>query len=1044
LPRSEAATSDGSAQGSERFPGGCCGVGAVQRMLHKRPTTAIRRRRITTDRTWGAGSAAALRSPREEKGTSRRPISKLGSVLVLLGVLGVLVVHVPGFAGENELLWAKRAGGLSEDEARAVAGFADGSIVVVGHFEGTSTFGAGEAGETQLVAAGSSDVFVAKYNADGTLAWAKRAGGFSNDYGYGVAALSDGTCVVTGSFYSAATFGKGEANDTDLTSNGNYDLFAARYNADGTLAWARGLGNLHGDEGRAVAALSDDTFVITGHFQDSVTFGSGEATETTLNSSGGSDVFLARYNPDGTLVWARKAGGTSWDYGVAITRFANDTVAITGNFQGTATFGPGEGGQTVMTSAGIVDIFVARYNTDGSLAWAKRAGGNRNDYGNGIAALPDGSVAVIGNFITVDSPAVFGPGEAGETGLTSAGGSDIFLAKFAANGTLAWVKQAGGTSWEYGQGVAALPDGSAVATGYFKDTATFGSGETNETDLTSDGDYDVFTAKFAGDGTLTNAKRGGGTGDDRGYAVAATSTANAMTVGFFEGAATFGSGEATETELISAGDTDVFIVDEFRGDIVFVDKDATGANDGSRWADAYTDLQDGLAAGGAGAEIWVAEGTYRPTTDSDRTVSFTLKDGVSIYGGFAGTETLLTERDVATNTTTLSGDIGTPGDSSDNSYHVVRGTTGGTLDGFTVSGGNANSTSSNGYGGGMYNNSASPAVSDCTFLDNSAGYWGGGMYNQTSSPVVTACTFSGNSAVNGGAIANRSSSDGQISECTFTGNSAGGNGGAIALSGSSPEISGTTFSTNTATGHGGALYATGSSAQISGCTFDTNSASQYGGALACYGGSDLAATNCLFAGNSAAYWGGGVHNSASDTSAVNCTFYDNTAGRGGALSNAGSSPTIRNCILWANTGTLSDNQIRSDAGSSPAVSYSCVQNGYSGTGNISSDPQFADAASGDFHVKSQEGRWNGSGWSTDATTSPCIDAGDPGDNYDSEPEDNGDRVNMGAFGATSQASKSFAGEAPGAPAPPFDPDDDEESEEWQSPQQWEEYGGEIF
>jgi hypothetical protein len=121
----------------------------------------------------------------------------------------------------------------------------------------------------------------------------------------------------------------------------------------------------------------------------------------------------------------------------------------------------------------------------------------------------------------------------------------------------------------------------------------------------------------------------------------------------------------------------------------FVNDDVVGG-DGSSWASAFNDLQDALATATAGDEIWVAAGTYKPTTDGNREISFNLESGVSLYGGFAGTETDLDERDWEVNSTVLSGDIGVPGSVVDNSYHVVyaSGITGVTLDGLTITGGN--------------------------------------------------------------------------------------------------------------------------------------------------------------------------------------------------------------------------------------------------------------------------------------------------------------------------------------------------------------------
>ena len=146
-----------------------------------------------------------------------------------------------------------------------------------------------------------------------------------------------------------------------------------------------------------------------------------------------------------------------------------------------------------------------------------------------------------------------------------------------------------------------------------------------------------------------------------------------------------------------------------------------GTGDCSSWANAC-ELQTALTGATSGDEIWVAAGTYKPTAGTDRTATFQLKDGVALYGGFAGTETARSQRDPAVNITTLSGDIGISDDNSDNLYHVVTGEDGATIDGFTITAGNANSGNCPGkdcYGGGMYNSTSSPAVTNVVFNGNS-------------------------------------------------------------------------------------------------------------------------------------------------------------------------------------------------------------------------------------------------------------------------------------------------------------------------------------
>lgn len=251
--------------------------------------------------------------------------------------------------------------------------------------------------------------------------------------------------------------------------------------------------------------------------------------------------------------------------------------------------------------------------------------------------------------------------------------------------------------------------------------------------------------------------------------------------------------------------------------VVYVNAAASGTGDGTSWADAYPSLTDALTAAVTGQELWVATGTYKPTTANvdPRSATFQLVDGVAVFGGFAGTESARSQRDWATNVTTLSGDLGTAGDTSDNTYHVVTGVTGGTLDGFVVTKGNADDSASCAYfsggcGGGVYNTFSSPTLSNLFITDNSATGGGAGMYNDRSgsptimnvrvagnapggifnyisSPTLTNVAISGNSGQAG--LANIDDSSPALVNVTITGNdAAGGTGGMINANSSSPTI----------------------------------------------------------------------------------------------------------------------------------------------------------------------------------------------------------------------------------------------------------------
>ncbi|XAH25353.1 choice-of-anchor U domain-containing protein [Xylophilus sp. GW821-FHT01B05] len=368
--------------------------------------------------------------------------------------------------------------------------------------------------------------------------------------------------------------------------------------------------------------------------------------------------------------------------------------------------------------------------------------------------------------------------------------------------------------------------------------------------------------------------------------------------------------------------------------------DADAAADGSSWTPATT-LQ--AALGNANCdEIWVQQGLYKPTTDDDRTVSFAINRPLKLYGGFTGRETALAERSGDSSSTTLSGDIGTEGDSSDNSYHVLviggtdRTTGNGSytsadtvVDGFTVTAGQANGVGFNGWGGGLYCNGSgagkvcSPLLAGLVFQGNAATFGGAivndGFIGGSSSPAITNTTFSGNSAASGGAIFNHGtsgSSSPAITNTTFSGNSAA-SGGAIYNYGrsgsSSPAITNTTFSGNSAAGNGGAIYS-------------------YGG----FGNSSATITNTTFSGNSATGSGGAIYNTGnsgnSSPAITNATFSGNSAATGGAIYTTGdgattSRPSVTRSVFWGNTAGSNGAQAWTDGNAQITFNNSLIQGG---------------------------------------------------------------------------------------------------------------------
>ena len=201
------------------------------------------------------------------------------------------------------------------------------------------------------------------------------------------------------------------------------------------------------------------------------------------------------------------------------------------------------------------------------------------------------------------------------------------------------------------------------------------------------------------------------------------------------------------------------------GSIWYVSADIGASGNGTTWSTAFKTPQEAIDAASTGDEIWVKKGTYLLFS------KINLDKAVNLYGGFSGSETQRDQRDWANNVTTI--------DSQGSVYHCFYVTADATLDGLTITGGNANGSNwPDNSGGGILNDNSSPTITNCTFTGNSAG-WGGGISNDnSSSPTITNCTFTGNSAdADGGGIYNFENASPTITDCTFTGNSADYGGG---------------------------------------------------------------------------------------------------------------------------------------------------------------------------------------------------------------------------------------------------------------------------
>jgi predicted outer membrane repeat protein len=372
--------------------------------------------------------------------------------------------------------------------------------------------------------------------------------------------------------------------------------------------------------------------------------------------------------------------------------------------------------------------------------------------------------------------------------------------------------------------------------------------------------------------------------------------------------------------------------------VIYVDATATGANNGTSWDDAYTDLVPTIEAATSGDHIWVAAATYKPLVDTDTTY-FYLKNGVEIYGGFAGTESTLDERDIEANPTILSGDMNDDdiaGDfetnRDDNTLHVgiVDETIDNSaiLDGFTIKGGHTETwvsgEGSDIYRGGGILSYGSPIIKNCTFTDNYATYAGGLYFRDTTSSngIAENCKFIANYGWAGGSCYVYDSHGVQFIDCEFNDNLAVVEGAGIDCRDSDVNFNNCSFDNNQAATSdpltsGGAIrcYSISTDVEylinIENCTISNNSGANHGGGIAAYGKMMVNISNSTFTGNESGDFGGAVHIAGSidtglsaNSNISNCQFYDNSAinagSNGGAILTALGESVIDSCYFSGN------------------------------------------------------------------------------------------------------------------------------------------------
>jgi hypothetical protein len=374
--------------------------------------------------------------------------------------------------------------------------------------------------EEQIVALESLPAFVKVSGRNGnstmeTWQWAVKAGSDSgSDFGRKIALDSYNDAHIVGIFERTVTFG-----DISLTSDGDADIFIAKLSSSGIWQWAVRAGGSDKDHGSEIAFDSNDNIFCTGVFRGTATFG-----DTILEIDSGFEPFIAKLSSNGSWLWAAAGEGGS---GNTIDGLIVDSIGnayITGHFSRTTTF------DNLSLTSIDRDMFIAKISSIGSWQWAVKVDGSGEDYSRGKAMAVDSNDNIYLTGIFAET-AIFG-----NITLTSRGDYDIFVAKISSSGSWQWIVEAGGVSEDIGVGIAVDSTGNIYVSGKISETTTFGS-----TNLTSNGDTDIFIAKLNNSGSWQWAVNVGDSEGDSGHDIVVDSTGNAYVVGVFKLTATFGS-----------------------------------------------------------------------------------------------------------------------------------------------------------------------------------------------------------------------------------------------------------------------------------------------------------------------------------------------------------------------------------------------------------------------------------------------------------------------------------------------------------------------
>ena len=444
---------------------------------------------------------------------------------LLLILMAIMLFNAIALCQSPNYKWAVSETGAGNDYAKSITTDASGNVFVAGYFEGTSL----NFGISTLFNNSTSSCYLAKYDTHGNCIWVKGAQGTSNSLTYSVKTDSAANVYISGIFYGGSiTF-----ESITLTNSGGSDIFLVKYDSTGNLIWAKGIGGISNEYANSLAIDSYGNVTVAGRYQSaSIVIGS-----TTISNAGVSDIFIAKFGSAGNFIKVISVGGTNYEEATSICTDTFGNIFVTGFFYSSSI---AFGSTTLYSNTTYAEVFIAKYDTIGNVLWAKQAVGSKEDRPSSIAADHLGNIYVTGIF---ESTSI----SFGSTTLTNAGGtgspSDAFLTKYNANGNLIWAKRVGGTSIDISNSIAVDSYGNAIIAGCFRSSSlSFGSTTLYNSYLT-----DIYVAKYNATGDVLWAKWSGDVGNETIEAITTDIQGNLYLAGEFTSSIGFDSFLLTNT-----------------------------------------------------------------------------------------------------------------------------------------------------------------------------------------------------------------------------------------------------------------------------------------------------------------------------------------------------------------------------------------------------------------------------------------------------------------------------------------------------------------